>query len=329
VALSADELDGTLPGNDSGGPEHFERSERPIAGGARPAEAVERAADELYRLPLADFTRARDELARRLRQEGLRDEAAAVKALRKPTLAAWALNQLARRRRHEVERLLATGKRLREAQEALLAGGDRSALQRASAEERELVAELTRNATALAGEVGRSATGSLEERIRATLHAAALDEQAAAELAAGRLVREREAVGLFGVTSAEAKSAGKARPAEKPARPAVKSAGASGKRGRDGSALRKVAERRRELGRELAAARAEEQKAERLRARAAKAAERAGRHAKDAQRRAEGAQKRAGEARARLREAERRERDAAIAYDRASRAVAAAERKLE
>ncbi len=81
--------------------------------------------NDLYGLPLADFTKARDELARRLRREGRRDDAEAVKALRKPTVAAWALNQLARRRPGDVERLLATGERLREAQEALLAGGDR------------------------------------------------------------------------------------------------------------------------------------------------------------------------------------------------------------
>ena len=49
---------------------------RPIAEG-RAAEPVQRAADELYGLPLPDFTKARDEHARRLREEGLRDEAEA------------------------------------------------------------------------------------------------------------------------------------------------------------------------------------------------------------------------------------------------------------
>ena len=129
--------------------------------------------------------------------DGLREEADAVKGLRKPNAAGWALNQLARRRPRDVERLLATGKRLRTAQEALLAGGDGSALKRASAEERELVDKLTRDAAAIAGEAG-TAGGSLDERIRDTLHAAALDEQTAAELAAGRIVREQRAVGLFG-----------------------------------------------------------------------------------------------------------------------------------
>ena len=182
--------------------------------------------NDLYGLPLADFTKARDELARRLRREGRRDDAEAVKALRKPTVAAWALNQLARRRPGDVERLLATGERLREAQEALLAGGDRVALQRASAEEREMVDKLTRDATAVAGEARTSATGSLEERIRGTLRAAALDQQTADELAAGRLLHEREAAGLFGGASVETASPRKAAPATRPrgraAEPAAK-----------------------------------------------------------------------------------------------------------
>jgi hypothetical protein len=55
-------------------------------------------ADDLYALPPGEFTRARDERAKGLRKEGRRDEADEVKALRKPTVAAWALNQLARQR---------------------------------------------------------------------------------------------------------------------------------------------------------------------------------------------------------------------------------------
>jgi hypothetical protein len=266
---------------------------RQIAEG-RAAEPVQRAADELYGLPLPDFTKARDEHARRLREEGLRDEAEAVKALRKPTAAAWALNQLARRRPDEVGQLLATGRRLREAQDELLAGGDRSSLQQASADERELVAELARAATAIAGEQALPAGASLAERIRSTLHAAALDQRTAAELGAGCLVREQEAVGLFGASPAEAK------------RTAPK---------------RKDPEPRRKLERELSAARTEERNAQREHAAAVKATERAEKRARDAQRRAE-------EARAELEEAKRREREATVAYDRAARTTASAEKKL-
>jgi hypothetical protein len=277
----------------------------------RPSEAVQRAADELYGLPFPEFTKARDEHARRLRKEGLRDEAQAVKALRKPTVAAWALNQLARRRPDEVGQLLTIGRRLREAQDALLAGGDRSTLQHAFAEERELVSELTSDATAIAGEAGGPVGESLGERIRSTLHAAALDEQTAASLAAGRLVREREAVGLFGGPPAGAE----------PAAPA--------KRRGDRRRPQKDAQRLRKLGQELRAARADEQKARREHAGAAKASERAGKRAKDAQRQADDARRRAEQARAGLREAERREREAATASDRAARAVASAERNLD
>jgi hypothetical protein len=277
-------------------------------------DAVEQAADQLYGLPLGEFTSARDELTRSLRRQGLRSEAEAVKALRKPTIAAWTLNQLARRRPRDFERLLATGKRLRTAQKALLAGEGRSALQTASAEERRLITELARDATAVAGEAGTAGTESLHERIRATLHAAALDERTAAELAAGRLVREHEAVGLFGTAPAEAGPAPKAAPSPKQAP--------------DHGAVRKVAERHRELERGLATAQAAEKKAQREHAAAVKVSERAARLAEDARRRADEARARADEARAGLREAERRERDAASAHERATRAVAAAEKKL-
>jgi hypothetical protein len=281
---------------------------------------VEQAARELYGLPLADFTGARDQLARRLRRDGLREEAEAVKGLRKPNAAAWALNQLARRRPQDVERLLEAGKRLRTAQEALLAGGDRSALRCATAEERELVAKLARDAAAVAGEAATTAGGSLDERLRDTLHAAALDEQTAAALAAGRLVREQRAVGLFGADQAETASAGKRSSRDRPA--------TSRKRGRDDTESRRVAERRQKAEAELAAARTEERKAQREQAGAARAAERARKRARDAEERAGEAQKRAEEARAGLREAERLEADAAKALDRAARAVAAAEKKL-
>ena len=67
-------------------------------------------ADRLYGLPLDEFTRERDALARRLRGEGERDGAAEVAALRKPVLAAWVVNQLARRRKAEMRELLQAAK---------------------------------------------------------------------------------------------------------------------------------------------------------------------------------------------------------------------------
>jgi hypothetical protein len=178
--------------------------------------------DRLYGLPLDEFVRERDELARRLNRAGDRDAGARVKALRKPTVGAWALNQAVRRRRAETDALLATGERLREAHEALLAGGDQAALRETMDEERSLTSKLADCAEAIASETGKSGP-ALRDRVRATLHAAAVADEARAELDAGRFVREREAVGLgpFGAGVPATDSPGKrARPKRADAPPA-------------------------------------------------------------------------------------------------------------
>ncbi len=151
--------------------------------------------DKLYAVPLDEFVRDRDELAKRLRREGEREAAEQVKKLRKPSAGAWALNQAVRRRRKETDALLAAGERLRAAHESLMAGGDQAELREAMREERGLASALADCAEAIASETGKSGP-ALRERVRSTLHAAAVDEEARAELQKGRFVREREAVGL-------------------------------------------------------------------------------------------------------------------------------------
>jgi hypothetical protein len=172
--------------------------------------------DRLYGLPLDEFVGARDELARGLGREGDREEAARVKALRKPTVGAWALNQAVRRRRVETDALLATGKRLRAAHEDLMSGGDPAVLRETMDEERSLTTALADCAEAIASETGKSGP-ALRDRVRATLHAAVVEDEVRDELAAGRFVREREAVGLGLVGAPEASTAVPAkRPAAKP-----------------------------------------------------------------------------------------------------------------
>ena len=151
--------------------------------------------DKLYGVPLDEFVHDRDELAKRLRREGEREAAEQVKKLRKPSAGAWALNQAVRRRRKETDALLAAGERLRAAHESLMSGGDQAELRDAMREERGLASALADCAEAIASETGKSGP-ALRERVRSTLHAAALDEEARDELAKGRFVREREAVGL-------------------------------------------------------------------------------------------------------------------------------------
>jgi hypothetical protein len=265
---------------------------------ARAKETVEQAADELYGLPLDEFTSARDRQVKALRKDD-REAADAVKALRKPTVAAWAVNQLARKRRKELGRLLAAGERLRAAQEELLGGGDRAPFQEAAGEERELVAELTDAATDLAGGQG----SGLQEKIGATLHAAALDEQIAEQVGAGRLVREQEAIGGFGMAVG-----GPSRPA--PRQPSRKEPAKKQKP--------KVDER-------LAAARTGERQTRRELDAAEKALRSAEERAAAAEKHAAEAVERAKVMTERLKEARRAESAARKAHARAERALKSAE----
>ena len=149
--------------------------------------------DGLYALPPEDFTRARNDLARRLKQAGQNAVAARVKELRKPTVALWAVNQLARSNPKGVRALLDTGDRLRAAQEQALGGGESAELRAATAEERKLLRELTHQSEAQLRETGHS---SAAERIARVLRAAAVDPDARELLAQGRLSEELESTGF-------------------------------------------------------------------------------------------------------------------------------------
>jgi hypothetical protein len=282
---------------------------------------VEAEIDRLYSLPLDEFVRERDELAKRLRRSGEREAADRVKALRKPTAGAWALNQAVRRRRREATELLAAGERLREAHEALLTGGDAAAMREAMQEERTLASALADCAEAIASETGKSGP-ALRERVRSTLHAATLDEEARQELEAGRFVREREAVGLGPFAGAPAEAGGPAEAGPAPARreraPARRGRGraaradspdtAEQERADREAAERERAERLAEAERLLADAEAAAEEAEAVHDEAVEEVE----SARDALRSAEAAERDARKAaRERRREADKRERELA------------------
>src|SRR5258705_8249032 len=89
---------------------------------ALPKGVPERELDSLYHGPLEEFTDRRNELAKSLRSDGKAEAADWVKGLRKPTRAAWLVDQLAARKPAEVKKLLEIGDRLRAAQEEMLAG---------------------------------------------------------------------------------------------------------------------------------------------------------------------------------------------------------------
>jgi hypothetical protein len=151
--------------------------------------------DRLFALPLEDFTSARNELARRLKKEGDAEAAERVRALSKPSVAAWTVNQLARREAEAVRTLLNTAARLRSAQERALRG-ERSAdaLRAAQSEERDALRELTRRAEDILRTEGRPASSATLERVSSILRAAAVSDPAA--LREGRLAGDVEVSGF-------------------------------------------------------------------------------------------------------------------------------------
>src|SRR5438552_6196542 len=153
--------------------------------------------DQLFALPLDELTGARNELARRLKEDGNAEAAEQVRTLTKPSVAAWAVNQLARRAAEDVRTLLNVGARLRNAQERSLQG-ERAAgeLRAAQSEEREVVRKLTQRAGELLRDAGRPATGATLDRVSSTLRSAALAEPGRTLLRDGRLTGDVEVSGF-------------------------------------------------------------------------------------------------------------------------------------
>lgn len=152
---------------------------------------------DLYGLPLEQFTEQRNALAKELRSEQRRDEAQEVSKLRKPSVAAWAVNQLVRTQRAEVAALFKAGDALQKTQADLLAQRAKpEALRRAATAERAAVEQLIEKARGLLSSEGHELTPARLEQVSETLHAAALDEDARAHVQGACLERELRHVGL-------------------------------------------------------------------------------------------------------------------------------------
>jgi hypothetical protein len=170
-----------------------------------PRAVPEDALDRLFHGPLEEFTSARNELAKSLRDDGEAEAADWLKSLRKPSRGAWLVNQLATRKPDEVDGLLEVGEELRAAQEEMLAGAiDREKLREAARREQEAVDSLLRTAEAIGREHGVGA--QILTRVGETLQAAAGDPDLAEAIRRGRVTTEQRAasVGLIGAASAPA-----------------------------------------------------------------------------------------------------------------------------
>ena len=138
------------------------------------------ARDELYAAEPDDFMRLRTELADAAKAAGQTAVAKQIAGLRKPTKAAWTLNQLSRAHPEAARRLAALAADLQR-------GGDGARLRELTQARSRLIDELTRQAFAAAGEPAPPA--ALREDVLATLGAALADPEVAAGLAEGTLVR--------------------------------------------------------------------------------------------------------------------------------------------
>ena len=154
--------------------------------------------EELYGLDPNDFVAARNDLVKRLKKEGDKTLAAEVATLKRPTPAAWAVNQLARRHRDDLEELVRLGAALRDAQDRALAGDDPGDMRQAGRARRDAVARLAELADRLLVERG-GAAGAHAGEVTSTLEAASLDAGAGAEVLAGRLSTELEPPSGFGM----------------------------------------------------------------------------------------------------------------------------------
>jgi hypothetical protein len=159
------------------------------------AEAVA----DLYGVPPGDFTATRDRRAREARQAGDADLAQSLQGLRRPTVAAWAVNLLVREEAELLAQVVEIGEALRQAQ----AGLEGQALRELSRQRRELVTAVVARARALVTQHGGSLSTAGEQQVAATLNAALADPAAADAVLAGSLVRPLEATGLENVELAD------------------------------------------------------------------------------------------------------------------------------
>jgi hypothetical protein len=149
-------------------------------------------AEELYGLEPGEFTGTRNQWAKQTKTEGDAALAKRVTELRKPSTAAWVVNLLMRHQGDQMTQLLDLGASLRQAQADL----DGDALRELARQRRQLTTAVTRQGRDLAGELGHRLTEAVADQVQGTLHAAMVDEDAAAAVRSGLLVSHLTSTGV-------------------------------------------------------------------------------------------------------------------------------------
>lgn len=154
--------------------------------------------DALFQLSLAEFTGARNALAKHLRNEGRTLDAERVKALVKPSAPAWAVNQLYWQDPKAIERLLTLGERIRKAQTGQLKNADLRAL---IEEKKQMTMALLTKAAAILEEEGHAASPDAMRRVSATLESLAAWGNTDGVPRAGRLTADLDPPGFDTLTA--------------------------------------------------------------------------------------------------------------------------------
>jgi hypothetical protein len=152
----------------------------------------------LTRVPAAEFVAGRTARVRELKAAGERELADALGGRRRPTVPAWAIDQLAHHHRGELERLFAAADAVRAAQSA--DPPDRDAVRQATTSFTGCVRRLRQLAGDALAEGGTAPAAHLDE-VEATLLAAATDDEVAADVRAGALLRPAPSPGFAALTS--------------------------------------------------------------------------------------------------------------------------------
>ncbi|MDE9364851.1 hypothetical protein PZ938_04475 [Luteipulveratus sp. YIM 133132] len=149
------------------------------------SEDLDAVAEELYAVLPGDFVATRDARVKQARSDGDRELATQIKALRRPNVAAWLVNVLARSD-GGLDDLTDLSTRLRDAQSRL----DGAAMKALGQERGQVVTQLATRAATLGAEADPSYKDSAaaREQVVATLNAAVADPAAEQAVASGRLV---------------------------------------------------------------------------------------------------------------------------------------------
>jgi hypothetical protein len=169
--------------------------------------------DALFRLPLAEFTEARNALAAQLKKSGRGDEAARVKALAKPSISAWAVNQLYWNHREAFDLLIALGERIHKAQKS----GKLADMREALDARREALTDLSDLAASLLRDAGHNPAPDTIHRITTTLEGISAYASRSDGPRPGRLTNDVDPPG-FESLAGFSSGAGLAQLLDKPAR---------------------------------------------------------------------------------------------------------------